>query len=330
MKNKVHCIHHNDMDGRAAGAIVFQVLHCLPDDYKPFRPFKEYEIGEFKESDYNSLDISFVNEGDVVYIVDYSFTEKTYPILKELLDKCFEVIWIDHHDSSIDLMNAHEELREVPGIRSKKLSGAALTYVYTFFIYGSPNEEEDTDSILDQDTSSILPLWIHLVSDYDTWTLKENTTMKFKLGVDALYDITVPVNSEENMFYKLIDTYDPDITVQKIIKAGSYVESYVDNQNSEYRNSYAFQGELNGTKVAVINYKKNSSVFGHLYEEYPAVVGYVFDGEKYQYSIYSRENGVDCRKIAEMYGGGGHRGAAGFISKHLVFTHMTKLNLKGE
>jgi len=35
----------------------------------------------------------------------------------------------------------------------------------------------------------------------------------------------------------------------------------------------------------------------------------------WQYSLYSTNPNVHCGEIAQKYGGGGHRGAAGFSSK---------------
>ena len=60
-------------------------------------------------------------------------------------------------------------------------------------------------------------------------------------------------------------------------------------------------------------------MFGEKYSEYPLVMVWVFDGTQYVYSIFSGNLEIDCSKIAESYGGGGHKGAAGFSSKDLLF-----------
>lgn len=36
-------------------------------------------------------------------------------------------------------------------------------------------------------------------------------------------------------------------------------------------------------------------------------------------AIYSSNKEIDCSKIAESFGGGGHKGAAGFSSDELLF-----------
>jgi nanoRNase/pAp phosphatase (c-di-AMP/oligoRNAs hydrolase) len=47
---------------------------------------------------------------------------------------------------------------------------------------------------------------------------------------------------------------------------------------------------------------------------------FVFDGEQYTVSLYSKT--VDVSEIAKKYGGGGHKGAAGFQCKKLPFMKM--------
>ena len=37
-----------------------------------------------------------------------------------------------------------------------------------------------------------------------------------------------------------------------------------------------------------------------------------FDGKQYNFSLYNDNGLVDCSLIAKQFGGGGHKGAAGF------------------
>ena len=62
-----------------------------------------------------------------------------------------------------------------------------------------------------------------------------------------------------------------------------------------------------------------SLVFGDLIKEYPMSMVWAFDGKYYQYSIYSQDSNIFCNKIAEKYGGGGHKGAAGFRLEDMPF-----------
>ncbi len=43
-----------------------------------------------------------------------------------------------------------------------------------------------------------------------------------------------------------------------------------------------------------------------------------FNGERYNYSIYSEKKHINCKDIATKFGGGGHPGASGFGSDKLI------------
>ena len=60
-------------------------------------------------------------------------------------------------------------------------------------------------------------------------------------------------------------------------------------------------------------------MFGKKYYEYPLVVNFAYNGKGFSYSLFSSNPEVDCSKIAETFGGGGHKGAAGFFLDKLIF-----------
>ena len=47
-------------------------------------------------------------------------------------------------------------------------------------------------------------------------------------------------------------------------------------------------------------------------KEYQICCVFAYNGSKWSYSIFSSDPEVDCSKIAESFGGGGHKGVAGF------------------
>jgi nanoRNase/pAp phosphatase (c-di-AMP/oligoRNAs hydrolase) len=63
----------------------------------------------------------------------------------------------------------------------------------------------------------------------------------------------------------------------------------------------------------------NSDYFKSLPEgKYDILMPFVFNGEQFIISLYSKT--VDVSEIAKKYGGGGHKGAAGFTCYRLPFT----------
>lgn len=283
------CFYHNDLDGRCAGSIVAQYT------------------GNFNKEDYIEVDyvmdlpLDKLSIGEQVWFVDYSFKENTKHILNNLiLESGCDVIWIDHHTSSIKLVEDNVGLASIKGIRQDGIAGAGLTYMYCY------NKTYDE-----------LPYYVKLVSDYDCWQFKHDPyTTFFKLGIesdkfDALDNIWKWLfNAKDNQYCGIVDD---------IISNGKTIKDYVDSDNTYYRDHFAYESEICGHKCLVINKKTNSWVFGDKYKEYPLVMVWVFDGTKYTYSIFSSNPDIDCSEIAKIYGGGGHKGASGFSSTALLF-----------
>lgn len=280
------CFHHNDLDGRCAGALVSRYMCCR-------------NIDCFIEVDYVKVpDASMIKRGEDVFIVDYCYTKATVSQLKGIIEKAGHVVWIDHHKSSSDLLldiNEYDFLTnsKVKIVVDTKLCGAALTYMY--FEYESGNA---------------MPRFLRYVDDWDRWAKRYPESYKFKLGMDA-----IDHSPTAKIWIDLM--FDPDVT-ERVLQSGDIIEDYVTSHNHEYCKQFAFKCVLNGLKCYALNLRENSKAFGDLINHCDAVVTFVFNGTSYQYSIYSTKQDIDCAKIAECYGGGGHRGAAGFECNTLI------------
>ena len=289
------CFYHNDADGRCAASVVA--------DYE-FKTNKvEPNKSNYFEVDYTKPLPDVVSENEKVYIVDYSFKDNTVNQLENILSKTKNVIWCDHHTSSFNLLEHRTDLKNIDGIVSDDASGAALIYMY---LYNQPFDK--------------CPEYIKLVSDYDTWTYNfGDTTTYFKLGLesndfDALDHVWARLNFEYNNF----DTPQNCSYLRLIIEQGKSIKNYIDKDNEYYLSHFGYETELAGYKCYAVNKKSNSWIFGNKINEYPFVVVYVFDGSQYTYSLFSTNKNIDCSKIAESLGGGGHKGAAGFVSDKLL------------
>ena len=101
----IYVFHHNDIDGHASAALV-RLAHTG----------KEFS---FVECDYSFSLIPFIQEiqqDDMVYVVDYSFKENTLHELKALMHATDNLVWIDHHVCSVQLVEQHLELVSVKGV----------------------------------------------------------------------------------------------------------------------------------------------------------------------------------------------------------------------
>lgn len=281
------CYYHNDIDGKCAGSIVA-------------RKTGNYNPSDYIMYDYSTpLNFDVVEEGETVYFVDLSFSVNTVDKLKELVEtkKC-NLIWCDHHQSSMEVMKNNPEYKSVKGIRRNGISGAALTYMY---LYECEYEE--------------IPTFIKLVSDFDCWLFTMEHTLEFKYALEAkdhdALDIVWNKLIRDNA--SIMKAY-----LNKLFDRGKIISKYVKKEYEEYRKKYAYESRIDNYKCLVVYRSCNSLIFGDLIKEYPIVSIWAFDGEKYKYSIYSDKPEIDCSKIAEKFGGGGHKGASGFTSKELI------------
>ncbi len=144
------CIHHNDIDGRCAAAIV----------NKRFRSARDIT---FIEMDYkDSLDFNKIAPEEFVIIVDFSFKP-------EVMDKLIShvsgnIVWIDHHSTAKDYPYQY-----LPGRRSfeeKGQSGCELTWEFYF-----PMD---------------MPYAVQIIGDYDKWALKISDSKIFHEGIKLL------------------------------------------------------------------------------------------------------------------------------------------------
>jgi oligoribonuclease NrnB/cAMP/cGMP phosphodiesterase (DHH superfamily) len=194
----------------------------------------------------------------------------------------------------------------IQGIRQEGISGAALTYMYLY-------KKEFAE----------IPYYVKLVSDYDCWQFKyDPDTTYFKLGLEAdIYDaldkVWVELADYDNL-YRLSGGFSKSMPLPQTVN-GKIIKKYIAADNKLYRDCYAYEAEIAGYTALVVNKKSNSWIFGEKYNEYPLVCIWVFDGKVYTYSIFSGDSTVNCSEIAESFGGGGHKGAAGFSSKELLF-----------
>ncbi|MCK9558273.1 MAG: DHHA1 domain-containing protein [Candidatus Cloacimonetes bacterium] len=274
--------HHNDADGRCAAAIIkswYDVSHKPQDEYDDFRTV---------EMDYKTpVPINQIDPHDTVVIVDFSFKPD---IMKTVLAKTkMGAIWCDHHKT------AEAYGYNVAGKRDfteKGLCGAELTWQFVF-----PRKQ--------------IPHWLTLLGDYDSWRMEHtDECLPFYEGL-KLFD-----QSPTGGVWKLL--FEEESLWQKIVEEGKAVIKYRDNYCQEMRRAFGFETTIGGQKAYALNvYRFGSQAFGSKSKKYPVCIAFISDGKQYTVSLYSET--VDVSEIAKLFGGGGHKGAAGFVCEKLPF-----------
>lgn len=298
-----YIFHHTDADGYSSAAVVLthliltqQILSwddsrvCLIEyNYTPCNTFLPITDIEFKEN-------------DSVFIVDLSVSTGTLSKFIEFTEllyrkKC-KLTWIDHHKSSVDfsfndLLNKRFEVYNF-----EKFIDTEYCAAYNCFNY----------LIRGKGFNLNLPEIIRVIDDYDCWKLKLNGTKEFIIGL-SLYDRQSPKNSE--WYHWITDRKDSLTIINECIKDGITVNEWLRIDDTNKFNLCAFETTLCGLSCCVVNTRRNSDIF-RTGKQYDLLLSYVFDGKYFKYSLYSRNPNVYCNKIAEMFKGGGHKGASGF------------------
>jgi len=274
------CLYHNDLDGKCAGHLVYDFVDISTEEGLKMIPVN-----------YNSvIPYDVLDENDTLYIVDFSIPPST---MEQLLENNVNVIWIDHHISAI------EKYKDFPydirGIRYNGWAGCELTWAY---LNGHP---------INEDVRGIIPNYIRLIGDYDTWQFRfEEDTVSLCSGIDS-YN-----NNPDDYIWQNLKTIDGFFAV---LERGGAIEEFKKKQRKEIVKEYAFISEFEGYKVAFCNAnRQNSKLFDSFKGKYDfvSVFSYLPEG-KWTFSIYqANDNSPDLSRIADKYGGGGHKGAAGF------------------
>ena len=288
--------YHLDLDGKAAGAIV---LRCATQ-------YDKYPV-ECIEINYGmAFPFDRIREGEQVWIVDYS-------ISPEEMDKLFtitnDIVWIDHHKSAIQRYDDYP--RDIEGIRYDGIAGCMLTWAYIKHIANTPVYK--SKSAFSPNMCDDAPMGVKYIGDYDVWRFEYGEDTKdFHFYLEAFGNEILLPNG--NVWDMLFGTNWDDSAIDYCLNIGRQVRSYRENLMSQYVKSYGFETELMGYKCFAVNMGMISSDdFASInVDNYDILIGFCTDGKQWRYSLSSDK--VDASLIAMQFGGGGHRGAAGFAS----------------
>lgn len=248
---------------------------------------------EFIEMDYKDcVPIERIKPLDFVAVVDFSFKPE---IMAEVRKIATHVMWCDHHVTAKDY--GYDDVDGFRDFSDKGLSGCECTWKACFPIIP-------------------IPRFCELLGDYDAWRLK------FQPECFEYYEGLKLLNTDPSENYSLWDAlYDGSASVNQIIESGKTAIQYRDNYCSEIAKAFGYETEIDGLKAYAMNaYRFGSKQFGERFRQYPVCLAYIHDGKKFTVSLYSES--VDVSAIAKLYGGGGHKGAAGFVSEKLPWIGM--------
>lgn len=282
------CIYHSrDLDGWMSAAIVkhwHENVKLHPDG-----------LGKSNLTligwDYGQPIPEIPDNEKAVVMVDVSWPKEEMEKLKD----GHYFLWIDHHISAI------KELAPLclGGLRDEKFAACELAWKFFF-----PDIK--------------MPELVRLLGRYDCFghkgTSEERTVLQFQYGARSYIS-----NVDEAYRYLKIAKEFTEI----ILQSGKDIYNYLCTEAEQIFKD-RFTVEFDGYYFAAINRARFNPVnFGIDYHAYKAndvyfydgVASFHWDGTKWCFSLYNDNGKVDCSEICKRRGGGGHKGAAGFVTK---------------
>jgi hypothetical protein len=285
-------IHHNDPDGRCAAAIV-RLAMCLQDGISA-------EDMDFVELNYHTNDFRKVGPNERVFIVDYSLPPD---IMNEVLEVTENVVLIDHHKSTEDRLDKYDGCFEHYCEFSGPNSGCMLAWKYFF-------------------GDMPVPEAVSFISDYDTWTHHHRpTSTYFVMGLNLFDCHPLSFIWDDLLGFTDVPTKKwskPDYKVDDIIKIGKNCAEFRDALAKVACDEFGFEVEFEGHRcfAAYCTAMRSSLFFGDRINQYDMCIMVVPHGNGCTIRLYSGGE-VDVSEIAKKYGGGGHVGAGGFVTKEI-------------
>lgn len=289
--------YHNDVDGLTAATLV--QLHVRP------KPCKLIAY------DYTThFPIECIEHQEEVWLLDLSFSLAEAAVLDEILSRTKSITWIDHHRSSIETEINSSIYYKIAGSRDSRYSAAALCWMH---LHSVKNFSE-------------LPLFLRMISDSDTArheipeAFELMLGLELKLGLDFSNIIQQLISESQDQCdrNRALCPFLMGLTplLDRLIKDGKAVLEYKVRLSENYEQNYLCKGTLDEHPAYIINVLAEIPLISmkNLGNVSDLFIGYMYDARSHQYiyRLYTDNPKIDCRKIAEKYGGGGHPFAAGF------------------
>lgn len=328
MEKNVLIVHHMDNDGHMSAAVCIKWAKRTAEK-------DGYDVNiDHVDADYKDtlaeICKPFMDKKkyDIVYIVDVSITKlENASFLVGLLNEGMNVIYIDHHLSTIQFMNENRNImNNIGGIVVTGISASMICWImsentkpYSDFVRRESLSTVataminvcGTDEKLDRSYIECLaergyiPIGLEYVDAYDIWD--KNT----HLGWSSVLEFAVNDLSVEDCEQLLDDTG----MMADLLEKGALIKQYEDKHNGLLCRQFGYEASIiyNKERLSVFclnNPISSSNTFGDRVEDYDILCAYYFNGKNWTHSFYSTKH--DCSVLCKLLGGGGHPGAAGF------------------
>lgn len=289
-----------------------------------------------------------LSEYDKVIMCDVSFPKEEMEKIAKSGIGVSNFIWIDHHISAINDVNTIYFAKTANGVRNADFAACELTWNYFF-----PNEEMPEivrllggyDSFRykftkeDKNRRDVLLSYINdnsrVVSIVEENELGE---LNYKLGeeqkvLEFQYGARQYIDGYEKAYSWLCNDLRTEGDYSRLIQqSGESVYQYLCTEAKQtYKKAFPIflDSGLNEKRckrafLCVNQERFNPINFGIDYhkEGYDGFACFWYKDGKWAFSLYNDNGEVDCSAIAKQFGGGGHKGASGFVCDDDVFNSI--------
>jgi oligoribonuclease NrnB/cAMP/cGMP phosphodiesterase (DHH superfamily) len=271
----IKVIFHNDQDGWGAAWVVKKYL-----TEATFLPGMKTVYMPYQHGDEPPGDEEILNH--IVIMLDFTFDRET---MLRIHGMGFLIV-LDHHKSVLSM--ALEEIDCLRVILDK--AACMITWEYFF-----PGEEA--------------PLFLCYMEDFDLWRfdLPDSEILNF-------YIHSFPLNF--NTMDRLCIHFGDNYYLKQAKNEGKAIKRYIDRMiqwSVDESGEMIIDGKI--IKAANTHYFIGSKVAHRLSADVDFSIAYRIAGDFLKVSLRSEENGSDVSMVAQKYGGGGHKHAAGFAVK---------------
>ncbi len=279
------CLYHNDADGQLSAAIVFSI--------HPETRF--FEVGYNSKIPFEEIELN-----EQVIIVDFSLQKDGD--WTELFLKTEDVIWIDHHHTAIDRFDELFPGNHVAGVRDITKSGALLTWEYFYRDWPIPEV-------------------VDLVNRWDTWTHNGDDKV-----ISFIKSLEIHNTDPKNELWQtlLFESEGERVSFLSYLQdVGIIVSDYFSKLCRVQIRSNAYEVNFEGYKCLACNTGQLRANFFDSACGYFVYIMYVYSKGEFVVRLQTDEKDIDVGKIATKYGGGGHKGVAGFRCETLPWEEIS-------
>lgn len=290
--------HEDDIDG--IGGVILGYLAFKDIDYMLIHVQEQAEIVNLlRNSNYES-----------VFITDLGLENK---IADEINELGMNVLHFDHHETNVYASRyAFSTVKiQINGIST---CGTELFYLYL----------KDNNLLKD---NTLIKRFVEDTRAYDTWDWVKNNNVEANelnklfsiIGIDSYISKMVDkLSSNEEFLFDENDKY--------LIKLNTREE----NELIELSDKSLIIREKDGFKFGIVFGNKFLSIIGNTLCSRHPELDYMLLIDPLNMKVSLRSTRIDVSKVAESYGGGGHKYAAGFSLNEEKFKSLLKIIINSD